>query len=226
MIDIYKLLRAKGLRYNSSIEEYTDHFSSMYEDLADQHCAEQAKIYVQVAINRLDTKQVNKDYFNLHYKNKFIMTSTIMATLSLLICIFMTPAVEDPPTINPIEISSYEVSSHFGMRNHPVKKKKVLHKGIDLKAAMGVEVKSTAAGLVLKAEYDENYGYFIIIKHDEHYTTRYHHLSQLTVDANEKVELGQVIGAVGSSGLSTGPHLHYEVLEDGKHVDPIKYLKS
>ena len=226
MIDVHQLLKAKGLRYQSSIEEYTDHFSSMYEDYVDKHGPEAAKVYVQVAINRLDAKQVNSDYFNLHYKNKLIMTSTIMATLSLLFCMNMTATLDDPPTINPIEISSYEVSSHFGMRNHPVKKKKVLHKGIDLKAAIGVEVKSTAAGIIVKAEYDEKFGYFVEIKHDEHYTTRYHHLSALAVKASEKVELGQVIGAVGSTGVSTGPHLHYEVLEDGKHVDPVKYLKS
>jgi len=223
MIDVHDLLKSKGLRYKETIEEYTDHFCTLFEEHKETYGEAQAAIYTQIAINRLDHKSINTAYFNLHYKKKLIMLSSVISLLCLL---FSIQYSIDPPTISPIAITTDNISSHFGMRNHPILKMKKMHTGIDLKAALGEEVKTTANGVVMIAKYDEKYGYFIEIKHGKHFTTRYHHLSEILVTENDVIKVGDVIGKVGSSGLSTSPHLHYEVLEDGKHVDPIQYLKS
>jgi murein DD-endopeptidase MepM/ murein hydrolase activator NlpD len=223
MKSIEKLLKEKGLFFKNSIEEYTDHFTSMYEDHLLKYEAKQAELYIQVAINRLDSKQINQDYLKLYYKNKFIM----LASISSILCIFFLNFPQaDPPSIQPLKYTANQVSSAYGMRTHPVSETKVLHKGIDIKAKTGTHVVATSAGVIVKAEYSKKNGYFIEIKHDATYSTRYLHLSKLDVEANDKIELGQKIGEVGSTGLSSAPHLHYEVLENGKAVDPAPYMKS
>lgn len=219
---IKNLLKERGLFFKNSIEEYTDHFASMYEMFLLKYEEQQADIYIKVAINRLDAKQINKDYFKLHYKNKLIMTSTI--SLSFLLCIlFFVPS--DPPSINPMKYEQDQVSSTFGLRTHPIHKNKKLHKGIDIKANVGEEVVATSDGIVISAEYNEKNGYYIEIKHDETYSTKYLHLSKIHVEAGSKIKRGEKIGEVGSSGLSSQPHLHYEVIKNGKAVDPQPFLK-
>lgn len=224
MISIKSQLKKKGLRFKNSIEEYTDHFSCLYEDFEKIHRPEKATIYTTVAINRLDVKQINKDYFKLYYKNKVIMTS--LATSLIIIFFGFISVFSDPPSIPPIDQATDHISSNFGMRIHPINKQRKKHTGIDIKAEIGDKVMSTADGIVVKADFDKKHGYFIEIKHDDTYSTRYHHLSKLNVQVNDKVEKGQKIGEVGSTGLSTAPHLHYEVIENGKKIDPRPFFQA
>ncbi len=222
-MDIKNLLKQKGLRYKDLIEEYNDHFMTLNEEYHAIHGKEKADIYTRIALNRLDVQQINSNYFNLYYKNKLIMLATISTILTLFFSLQFT---SDPPSIVPVQYTNSQISSGFGMTTHPIKQTKVLHKGIDIKANTGTKVVATSEGIVTKAEFHKSYGNYIEIKHDEVYTTRYYHLSKLEVSVNDKVDIGQKIGEVGSTGLSSAPHLHYEVIENGTAIDPAPFMKS
>jgi len=129
----------------------------------------------------------------------------------------------DPPSINPLK-GENNVSSNFGMRFHPVFKKKKFHRGIDFKAPTGTPVLATSNGEVAEVKiHKKGYGKHIVIKHDDHFKTLYAHLNEIKVSKGQIVKIGEVIGTVGSTGFSTVPHLHYEVIKNGKAVDPIAY---
>jgi len=134
--------------------------------------------------------------------------------------------VEDgAPSIAPVEMAKAKISSGYGERLHPVTHKKQMHLGIDLILPQGEPVMSTADGVVVESVNDEYRGNYVIVKHDEIYTTSYSHLESAKVKAGDKIQKGQLLGYVGSTGkLSTEPHLHYEVLKNGKNVDPEDYL--
>lgn len=116
------------------------------------------------------------------------------------------------------------VTSRFGMRVHPTFKTKVMHTGIDISAAQGTPVKAAAAGEVLFAGWLRGYGQIIVIDHGGDMTTVYAHLSRLLVEEGNRVAAGQTIGNVGSTGIATGPHLHFEVRASGDARDPLRYL--
>lgn len=101
----------------------------------------------------------------------------------------------------------------------------VSHKGHDWAVKIGTPVKAAEDGIVEKSYYSVSYGYNILLKHNESLKTRYAHLSKLSVEVGEKVKQGQIIGLSGSTGESTGPHLHFEVEKDGIKVNPIDYLE-
>lgn len=126
------------------------------------------------------------------------------------------------PSRNPL--SSARLTSGFGMRTHPVLGRRKAHKGIDLAAPTGTPVYATADGVITRADWFSSYGLYISIDHSAELETRYAHLSKLAVEEGERVEKGDLIGYVGSTGRSTGPHLHYEVRIDGEAVDPRPYM--
>lgn len=101
----------------------------------------------------------------------------------------------------------------------------ISHKGHDWAVRVGTPVMAAEDGIVEKAYYSASYGYNILLKHSENLKTRYAHLSKLSVQVGEKVQQGQIIGLSGSTGESTGPHLHFEVEKDGIKVNPIDYLE-
>ena len=117
-----------------------------------------------------------------------------------------------------------KLTSKFGMRTHPVLGKRRAHKGIDLAASTGTPVYATADGYVEMAQHYSSYGLYVQIDHGAQLETRYAHMSRLAVDPGERVEKGQIIGYVGSTGRSTGPHLHYEVRMAGEAVNPLPYM--
>ena len=130
------------------------------------------------------------------------------------------------PSIAPIKEGQYEISSRFGMRKHPVHNIDKMHSAVDLKAPTGTPVMATADGIVLKTEYREKgYGRFVVIKHSNTYTTLYSQLSEFKIQSGDRVKQGDIIGLVGSSGLSTGPHLHYEVWKNEEKVNPENYFE-
>jgi murein DD-endopeptidase MepM/ murein hydrolase activator NlpD len=118
------------------------------------------------------------------------------------------------------------LTSNFGMRTHPVLGGTRRHNGIDLAATSGTPVYATADGVVSRADWYSSYGLYISLEHGASLQTRYAHLSRLAVAAGDTVKKGDVIGYVGSTGRSTGPHLHYEVRVDGLAVNPIPYMMA
>ncbi|GJM36613.1 MAG: hypothetical protein DHS20C18_56140 [Saprospiraceae bacterium] len=221
---IYNILRISGLKNQELLEEYFDHYTSEYEYLLEQGDSEElAHSKVVDAISKLDVKTINFEYFKLKHKNKLIMSSTFTFLFAAVIFVFGN--FDEPPSIAPVEMSGHSITSGYGERMHPTEKVKKLHRGIDIRGKLGTTVMATSSGIVKDAGYDKLNGYFVEIQHDAIYTTRYHHLSKIDVQKDDQVKKGEKIGEIGSSGLSTAPHLHYEVLEKGKNVDPALFLK-
>ena len=121
-------------------------------------------------------------------------------------------------------IDNLTLTSGYGMRNHPVLGGRRQHQGVDLAAPTGTPVYATADGRVGRAERFSSYGNYVQIEHGGALQTRYAHLSSYTVQAGQMVTKGDLIGYVGSTGRSTGPHLHYEVRVAGEAVDPTPYM--
>lgn len=128
------------------------------------------------------------------------------------------------PSRAPLE--GFRLTSDFGLRNHPVMGGMRMHKGIDLASPVGTPVYATADGVVARADWFSSYGLFIAIEHGGEIETRYGHLSRLNVADGQMVHKGDLIGFVGTTGRSTGPHLHYEVRVDGVAVNPVPYLQG
>ncbi|RKF22501.1 M23 family metallopeptidase [Altericroceibacterium spongiae] len=126
------------------------------------------------------------------------------------------------PAGMPVE--GVTLTSSYGMRNHPILRKRAAHKGVDLAGPRGTPVYATADGTIGKAQYFGSYGNYVQIEHGGDLETRYAHLSSYTVHAGEHVKKGELIGYIGTTGRSTGPHLHYEVRVDGQAVDPRPYM--
>ena len=121
-------------------------------------------------------------------------------------------------------LDNARLSSDFGMRTHPVMGGRRHHRGVDLASPTGTPVYATADGRVDMAQWFSSYGLYIQINHGGDLETRYAHLSSLAVTQGQKVRKGDLIGHVGSTGRSTGPHLHYEVRVAGQAVNPIPYM--
>jgi len=172
----------------------------------------------------------------------------IIPVLALMIALFHTPASQGRavPAIIPDQMIKAAVSffpedgipSHFPLPEkfkgivswgfdkeaiHPISKKLMMHKGIDMPAPTGTPVYAAGGGVVKKAEKVDGWGKLIVLEHADGYTTFYAHLDAMDVETGVKVAVGQLIGQVGNTGQSTGPHLHYEVRKNGEHVNPADY---
>ena len=116
------------------------------------------------------------------------------------------------------------ISSYFGMRKDPFTGKRKMHKGVDVAGKSGSSVLATADGIVIRVEKQKGYGKLIEIDHGYKLSTRYGHNKTIAVKVGDIVKQGQIIATMGSTGRSTGPHVHYEVLRNGKQVNPQKYI--
>jgi murein DD-endopeptidase MepM/ murein hydrolase activator NlpD len=123
-------------------------------------------------------------------------------------------------------ISKGWLSSYYGMRNDPFNGRREMHKGLDFAGNMGDEIVATAAGVVTWAGKRYGYGELVEIAHGNGYSTRYAHCEDIMVKLGDKVEPGQTIALMGSSGRSTGPHVHYEILQDGRQINPTKFVRA
>ena len=137
----------------------------------------------------------------------------------------LTRTLASVPVRKPI-FGEIDMSSPFGMRMDPFVKGPAIHTGIDMRGDTGDPVRATANGTVTVAGVNGGYGKMIEIDHGNDLTTRYGHLSEIDVKVGQSVKLGQIIGKIGSTGRSTGPHLHYETRLDGEAVNPEKYLRA
>ncbi len=118
------------------------------------------------------------------------------------------------------------LSSYFGMRTDPFNGRRVHHSGVDFAGKLGSDVVSVAAGVVIFAGRRSGYGNLVEVNHGKGYVTRYGHNSKILVKVGETVKKGQVLSKMGTTGRSTGPHVHFEVLYNGRAVNPKKYIQA
>lgn len=118
------------------------------------------------------------------------------------------------------------VTSRFGYRANPFTGRgREMHSGVDLKGRVGEPIKTTAKGTVTFAGYMGGYGNLVVVRHANGYETRYGHLSRIRVKRGQHIDIGAIVGLLGNTGRSTGPHLHYEVVQGGKKLNPEKYFQ-
>lgn len=128
------------------------------------------------------------------------------------------------PLANPAP--GHAVTSPFGVRTDPIIGTAALHSGMDFRAGLGTDARVTAAGVVVKAGWNGGYGRMVEVDHGQGYATRYGHLNEILVKVGDTLNAGDIIGRTGSSGRSTGPHLHYEVRHNGEAVNPLRFLSA
>jgi murein DD-endopeptidase MepM/ murein hydrolase activator NlpD len=130
------------------------------------------------------------------------------------------------PAIMPIKNGANKIGSGFGYRLHPIYKTLQLHPGIDIISPRGTPIYATGDGIVQSppGNYLTGYGICVVINHGYGYETLYGHMSRKIVSEGQKIKRGQLIGYVGSTGMSTAPHLHYEVWKSGKRMNPVNYF--
>lgn len=127
------------------------------------------------------------------------------------------------PSTKPIA-AKYRLSSKFGNRFHPTLYRWRFHGGVDMACPKGTDIHVPADGVIVKSGWNGGYGNYIKVKHGNGYETIYGHLSKVSVKKGQKVNKGDVIGKVGSTGRSTGPHLHYEIIKNKKRVNPERFF--
>jgi murein DD-endopeptidase MepM/ murein hydrolase activator NlpD len=128
------------------------------------------------------------------------------------------------PSLMPV--ANPAMTSGYGMRIHPVLGVRRGHRGIDLASPIGTPIHAAADGVISRADWFSTYGLYVSIEHGGQIETRYGHMSRLNVAAGQSVHKGDIIGYVGTTGRSTGPHLHYEVRIAGVAVNPLPYLQG
>ncbi|WP_407072164.1 DUF5930 domain-containing protein [Rhodovulum strictum] len=134
-------------------------------------------------------------------------------------------AAEKLPFAQPLK-SAYRFTSPFGDRRHPITGSRTTHEGVDFASSHGTPIHATADGVVTKAGWQSGYGQLVTIRHEFGLETRYAHMSKIRVREGQRVSRGELIGDMGSTGQSTGTHLHYEVRVDGTPVNPMTYIKA
>jgi murein DD-endopeptidase MepM/ murein hydrolase activator NlpD len=137
----------------------------------------------------------------------------------------LTRTLSAVPVRKPI-MGETDLSSGFGVRSDPFLGRPAMHTGLDFRSSTGDPVRATANGTVETAGWNGGYGKMVEIDHGNGFSTRYGHMSEIEVKVGQQVKIGQIIGRVGSTGRSTGPHLHYETRIDGDAIDPQKFLRA
>ncbi|MBU2915329.1 M23 family metallopeptidase [Reichenbachiella agariperforans] len=149
-----------------------------------------------------------------------LLTSSLAASI---FCYVFNVSITDRPSMHPIAPETV-ITSSFGLRVDPISKTKKPHHGIDFKSPSGTPIKASGDGVILFAEPDGFYGNKVIIQHDKEYQSIYAHLGKIMVETGQTIKKGEIIGTVGNTGRTTAPHLHFEITQNGKHVDPAAYL--
>jgi len=223
-------LTRRGITSNALKDELTDHiccaietngfteqtFEAVYHSTV-QAFGQQGLLHIQHNHKRIQFKKT------MHMTIKSL-TATVTATLLLLLV--AAPLTGEPPSIKPFRNAKpLKMTSAFGMRLSPFTKTRKMHKGVDFAMPVGTSIVATSAGkVVFVGNSPEGYGKYLKVQHDDAYITLYATLSEIVVAEGDEVQQGQVIAYSGNTGLSTAPHLHYEVIKDGHRVDPADYF--
>jgi murein DD-endopeptidase MepM/ murein hydrolase activator NlpD len=162
-------------------------------------------------------RRIRMMYF--HKKTKSTSFKLIILIPILVVTILINTLMAQDQTFK-YPVDEGRISSNFGMRLHPIKKEMIHHNGIDIAAPRGTPVYSAADGIVLETGEKKAVGNFIIISHRNNWQSFYAQLDKIVVESNQKIKQGEVVGYVGNSGISTAPHLHFELHFEGVLVDP------
>ncbi|KZL21832.1 Murein DD-endopeptidase MepM [Pseudovibrio axinellae] len=123
-------------------------------------------------------------------------------------------------------LPNFTISSTYGARTDPFLGRTAIHTGIDFKAPRNTPIKATGSGIISLSKYNGGYGLSVEIVHDNGLVTRYAHMQKILVSKGQRVNIGDIVGTVGSTGRSTGPHLHYEVRLNGSPIDPMRFIRT
>lgn len=158
-------------------------------------------------------------------EKEFISEETLNSTSSVNDSILQLEIAANRPIFIPLKEGDYRISSHYNKnRLHPTLKTVRPHNGIDLAAPTGTPIYASADGLIEISQYSKSAGNWILLNHQNGYKTKYFHMNKLVAKPGMKVKRGELIGYVGSTGYSSGPHLHYEIRKNNIPTDPINYL--
>lgn len=234
---IIRSLRSVGIRDTEIIEEMTDHYLSEIEVRMDEGLNEEEAI--AKTISRIETTHLEL----LQSKKRSVWPYALGAIVILLgilsFYLIRQPIdgetevatdakeviIEVTPNGWPIAKPKARITSHFGKRTHPVTKHKILHRGIDIMAPIGTPILATGDATVKEIGYNKKAGQYIILRHGERYTTKYFHLSDISVAEGDTITKGTTIGLSGNSGISTAPHLHYEIIDQNAPIDPMECIR-
>ena len=163
-----------------------------------------------------------EDTFDYNYALSKETVESLHALKSFGITIKERELITRYPSICPIpQVDGTYISSIYGSRMHPIYKQRHIHRGIDIASPKGAAVVATGDGVITGVKKYGGYGKQVKIEHNNGYSTRYAHLSNILVNKGDLVEAGDTIGEVGSTGLSTGNHLHYEIIHHNITIDPL-----
>lgn len=247
LLDLAAYLKNSLRRYEPLQEELLDHLACMVEEkMAEGLDFHQAKTQALEYFTKDEVKKTEgKTLYFVHTKPVIMKIFSFLGVAFLLGLATLpfsqpeqkmplpppppTPVLveqqinKEPPVEAPLD-GPRKITAAYGQRVHPIYKKAMLHRGVDFKAPKGTPILATADGTVEFADEEKRYGLKVVIQHDGEYKSLYAHMSEIKVQAGQQVKKGTVIGLVGSSGLSTAPHLHYEIIKNGKAVNPADYL--
>ena len=224
---IIAVIDQHDIRHLPLKEELIDHYCCLVESYMDDGFSfESALRHCVSDFETSDLKEIENSILK-QIKNKKVMIKNLVFLTSLLLLITSTFIFSQAgiPEIQPLK-ANFKISSTFGMQAHPISKLKRHHDGIDLSAPIGTPVYASADGKISIADPkgDQKFGKYIRIRHNEEYETFYAHLGDVTVKEGEMIRKGQMIGEVGTTGLSTGPHLHFEIIKNGQKIDPSEMI--
>jgi len=227
--EVLKRLETENKELRAKLDFYTATVDSIYKRLNE--------LQIEIKENpedypTLNLKQGKKGEFVFEpaLRNQMENLESKLATILVLIsepekAIPALPAGENPADYIPSIYPSFgRISDGWGLRVHPIRNEIEFHYGLDISNEAGTPIYATAAGTVKTTDYETSYGKRIVINHGNGYETLYGHLYSYMVRSGDQVIKGQIIGLMGSSGISTGPHLHYEVHNCDVKVNPVAYL--
>jgi murein DD-endopeptidase MepM/ murein hydrolase activator NlpD len=229
-------LEARGLTDLSLQEELLDHICCVVEEkmaVGGLFVTAYKEAVEAFGPNGFETIQRHTQT-SIHQKPLNMLKATLLTSLMIIGFMASFALFQQPVTMgttpdiwaSPMGEKT-EVTSGFGMRMNPVLKKRMMHKGVDFRAPLGTEIYAARDGVIQAAgvppKGKEGYGITIGIDHDSSFQTFYAHLSEVKVEVGQQVKAGELIALSGNSGLSKGPHLHFEVIKDGFNINPNTY---
>ncbi|NAS31105.1 peptidoglycan DD-metalloendopeptidase family protein [Flavobacteriaceae bacterium R38] len=225
-IQIDNKLRILGVSNNELREELTDHYLSEIEERITQGVSEEKAILQTLEQMKNDRlKKMNTAVYFLNHRRKLVFGNLCVLGLILISFYLSGSKKVQSPFQWPVETTYNTITFKFGMPGI-INNAKKSHKGIDIRAKKGTPILTPTKAIVKETGTMPDRGLYIVLAHSNSYVTRYFHLSKILVEEGDVLESRQIIGHVGDSGKTTGPHLHYEVIKNDKHLDPITISKQ
>ena len=181
---------------------------------------------INLAYSTHASEQTSVQKASKHFATPTIDISKIVDNISLKssALTMISQSLKSLPVEMPIKGARF--MSGFGARFHPIHHRTRMHNGLDFSGPRGSKIKSTGDGIVMKAVYSSSFGNYVVVQHKNRIQTLYAHMSAIKVRHGQRVQTGQVLGIQGSTGHSTGAHVHYEIMVDGQHYNPMSFIQA